>query len=448
MSRLIDELSSDESVVRTIRQPSLVVSADGTVEAANAAFYRTFFLSPDETVGRPLRTLPGRHWDIPALRDLIGIARRSDDPVEDRRIEHDFGPVGHRVLLFNACRLPIGGERARVLLVIEDATEREQGLRKLPPSDERLGKLFDVDAVGVLFFDRDGTLLDANRAFLRMSGYTREDLGSRVLTWRSLTSPEWVGVSEEQMAHLEATGQIGPYEKELLRKDGSRLWMMFGGRRVDDGTIIEYCLDINERKRTETERELLARELNHRVKNIFAVVQALASQSSANTDSVAAFRDAFLGRLHALAETHNLLLNAEWRGADLGALVRNELEPYRLDHPEGVKIEGEPVPLTPAQSLGLSLVFHELGTNAAKYGALSRTRGRLRVAWRIEQQAESEMLRLRWEERGGPPAATPERKGFGSRLITQACTYQLGGSVELSYAPEGLTCEITFPVER
>ena len=148
--------------------------------------------------------------------------------------------------------------------------------------------------------------------------------------------------------------------------------MMFAGRRLDDGTLVKFGIDIGARKRAEMERELLARELSHRVKNVFAVVQALATQTNGRAGSVPAFREALLGRLRAMARAHSMLLDADWRGAELDALVENAVEAYRVDNPEVIEVEGEPVPLTSQQSLGLRLVLHELGTNAAKYGALSQ----------------------------------------------------------------------------
>ena len=204
-------------------------------------------------------------------------------------------------------------------------------------------------------------------------------------------------------------------------------------------------VDLTERKRGERERELLARELNHRVKNILAVVQSLAMQTD-HSRSVEEFRDTFVGRLSALARAHSLLLDAEWRGADLRELVEQALQAYRVDHPDKIEIEGEPVPLTASQSLGLSLILHELGTNAAKYGALAHEEGRVHVSWQVEERKQGRRLRLRWVERGGPEVGELGEKGFGTRLIERACTYELEGEVELDYAPEGLRCEVVFPL--
>ena len=207
-----------------------------------------------------------------------------------------------------------------------------------------------------------------------------------------------------------------------------------------------YVRDISERKRAEEERELLARELSHRVKNILAVVQSLAMQTNGRIASVEAFRDTFVGRLRAMAHAHSMLLDAQWRGADLKILVETAIAAYRVDHPDVVEVEGGSVPITPKQGLGLSLVLHELGTNAAKYGALSRHEGRLRVSWQVEESNPSRRVRLQWQERHGPQVEPPTKKGFGMQLIERACSYELEGEVELDYAPEGLTCKVVFPV--
>jgi two-component system CheB/CheR fusion protein len=112
-----------------------------------------------------------------------------------------------------------------------------------------------------------------------------------------------------------------------------------------------------------------------------------------------------------------------------------------------VEVEGEPLVITPRQAQGLCLVLHELGTNAAKYGALSRHAGRLRVSWQVEDSSPGRQVRLRWQERHGPAVKAPRKKGFGVELIERACSYELEGEMELDYAPDGLTCEVVFPLE-
>lgn len=203
--------------------------------------------------------------------------------------------------------------------------------------------------------------------------------------------------------------------------------------------------ELVERRRAEAESRLLSRELGHRVKNILAIVQSLALQTETRGHSVETFRTAFLGRLQALARAQDLLLEAQ-DCADLRSLIDQTLEAYRLDDPGRVEITGAPVALASRQALALGLVLHELGTNAAKYGALSRAGGRVEIAWRVEPSDDGQQMRLRWAESDGPPVLPPQDTGFGTRLIERACTHELDGSVALEFAPEGLRCAIAFPL--
>jgi two-component sensor histidine kinase len=203
--------------------------------------------------------------------------------------------------------------------------------------------------------------------------------------------------------------------------------------------------EITERKRGEQERELLSRELSHRVRNILAVVQALAMQTEAS-GSIEEYRDAFVGRLSAMTRAHSMLLDEQWRGADLKALVELALQPYRVDAPGAIEVEGPSLRLTAHQGLGLSLILHELGTNDAKYGALSREGARVHVSWRVESGDRGRHVSLRWRERGGPRVKPPREKSFGTRLIEQASAYELEGDLELNYAAGGLRCEVVFPL--
>ncbi|MBL8660763.1 MAG: PAS domain-containing protein [Rhodospirillales bacterium] len=388
-------------------------------------------------IGRPISHLASKFTDGDLADDArIVLAKLS--PMESEATSNQGRRYLRRMVPYRTEDDRIDG----VVVTFTEVTALKQAEMAARASEQRLRKVLDADAVGVLFLDKGGTVIDANEAFLSLTGYTRPDIDARALTWRALTPPEWAEASEEQMRKLAKTGRLGPYEKEYLRKDGSRRWLMFTGASLDDDTIVKYCIDISDRKRIEAERELLTRELSHRVKNVFAVIQALATQTDGRHQSVDAFREAFLGRLHALAKAHSLLIDTQWQGADLHALVDQVLDAYRMDRPEVIAMEGDPVILQAQQGLGLGMVIHELGTNAAKYGALADHNGRLRISW----VAEDAQLHLRWEERQGPSVSPPSEVGFGSKLIENICAHQLRGTVERDYAADGLTCTIRFPL--
>jgi two-component system CheB/CheR fusion protein len=284
-------------------------------------------------------------------------------------------------------------------------------------------------------------------SFVPITGADRGPFDARALSWRAMTPPEFVETSEAQLKTLEETGRIGPYEKEYIQRNGDRRWMLFAGQRIQSDLIVEYCLDISDRKHAEQQLQLLTQELSHRVKNTLTVVEALASQTNGNT--VEAFRVVFTGRLHALAQAHSILLGSQWREADLKLLVEQAMNPYRSAHRERISTQGPSIPLPPKQALGLSLILHELATNALKYGALSAEQGHLNISWQLRQNpAHNRTVRLRWEEHGGPAVQKPRNEGFGSRLVLRATEYELGGEAELSYAAEGLTCRIEFPLKE
>ena len=205
--------------------------------------------------------------------------------------------------------------------------------------------------------------------------------------------------------------------------------------------------DISARKSAEREREMLTQELSHRVKNTLAVVQGMASQTSRDVSSVAEFRETFIGRLHALANAHGLLLASQWQSADMQKIVEAALEAYDTGRREAVSISGPRVQHKPKQSLGLSLILHELSTNTSKYGALSTPEGRLEISWVIRQEADGRIIHLHWEESDGPPVKVPEKRGFGTRLIDRASRFELHGSVELNFVSEGCIFDLRFPLD-
>ena len=182
-------------------------------------------------------------------------------------------------------------------------------------------------------------------------------------------------------------------------------------------------------------QQLMINELNHRVKNTLVVVQSLARHSlkEGGPEGLAQFNE----RLLALAGAHDLLTRRSWEGADLGELVTEALQPYATQ----ISVSGPPTPLAPNAAVALAMIFHELATNASKYGALSTEAGTVAVSWTTEGRTR---LTLTWRERGGPPTRKPMRSGFGSRLIASSLRGDLAGTAQFDYAPEGLTCVFTI----
>lgn len=202
------------------------------------------------------------------------------------------------------------------------------------------------------------------------------------------------------------------------------------------------------RQAAKERQDLLVAELDHRVKNTLANIRALVRHSKDGATSLEAFTRGFERRIQAMAHAHSLLTQSRWEGADLRAIVADELAPYQG---HAIHLDGPRVVLRPKAALGISLAVHELTTNAVKYGALSTPTGEVEVTWQIVH-AGADMggaaLDLRWRERGGPVVQPPQRRGFGSVLIERGMSYEIGGSVDLRFDPSGVTCTMLVPTEN
>jgi two-component sensor histidine kinase len=197
--------------------------------------------------------------------------------------------------------------------------------------------------------------------------------------------------------------------------------------------------------RGETLHDLLIEELNHRVKNTLAILQAIAVQTfrSASKDE----RQKFEGRLGALAEAHNLLSKEKWQGSELQDVIGRVLQPYMLNNPERMRVSGPKIPLAPRLAVVLSMILHEIATNAAKYGALSNDTGTVALDWEVITENAKPKLRLIWAEAGGPPVVAPVQRGFGSRLIERSARDQLGGEATVDFLPRGVVYTVICALE-
>jgi len=219
------------------------------------------------------------------------------------------------------------------------------------------------------------------------------------------------------------------------------------GLRDDKGRIVgavSVSLDITDRERAEEQRRLLVHELNHRVKNTLATVQAIAVQTLRGAASTTEASKALTERLMALAKAHDALTRESWEGAELHEIVEAATDPYGGRN--RFAVAGPSVWLSPALSLSLALSLHELATNAAKYGALSTAAGAVAITWEVVDRSMDARLKLRWIERGGPPVRPPTRRGFGSRLIERSLAAENGGSATIEYPPEGVVCVMEAPI--
>jgi PAS domain S-box-containing protein len=244
-------------------------------------------------------------------------------------------------------------------------------------------------------------------------------------------------------------GERTEYEEAVhFQGVGERvLRVVYTPDQTDQGNTegwIASILDITDQKRAESQRDSLIAEVNHRVKNTLATVIAIAHQSFGRQQPFELPLRSFGDRIRALAQTHTRLAEANWSGVALRSVVEDETGPYRTDG--NVGISGPDITLTPKCALSLGMAIHELATNAAKYGALSSKGGSIKISWEVLPPRNE--VRLNWIESGGPTVRPPQRSGFGRRLLEKALASDLNGTVKLDFRQEGLTCLITFPLDR
>lgn len=208
--------------------------------------------------------------------------------------------------------------------------------------------------------------------------------------------------------------------------------------------MVGVNFDVTSRWQAEEQRELHMTELIHRITNLMAVVQAVVTLTASHSPNLDAFKQSIPGRLTSLLQRHKLLVEGGWEAINLDDLLRTELQPYT--GPNAPVIEGPQVVLSPNAASALGLVFHELMTNAAKYGALSTPDGRLEIFWRIDAHDREEHLIIEWTERGGPPVSPPTRKGFGSTVIERALKDPFDADIKIDFSPEGLRIRIDLPL--
>jgi PAS domain S-box-containing protein len=347
---------------------------------------------------------------------------------------------------------PIRDEEGKVSgIFVEgtDITARVRVERALAESEKRLRLAQEVAGIGSLEVDIATGETRGSEQFWRIWGLSpRGSINIKVL--EDIVLPE----DREVRSHLETRrdGSAAPeVEYRIRRPDtGEIRWVARHIEFTHDAAgrpqqMIGVMQDITARKQAEEQRALLTRELEHRMKNTLAMVGAIATQTLKGDDMEAA-RSTLIARLAALAAANDILLLRDWNSAPVQGVVEGALKPHMAS--EGrVSIGGPPLWVNAKQGLSLSLGLHELATNAAKYGALSNSRGTVSIAWSTGQGADgTPIFRLEWRERGGPPVTPPSRRGFGSRLIEQVVAADFHGSVGIEYEPAGVSCVLEAPL--
>ena len=328
--------------------------------------------------------------------------------------------------------------------MLVDITERHAS----EAENARLAAIVRSSEDAIISTTVDGTITYWSSGATKLYGYDEKEMVGQSIM--SIIPPD-VHDEERLVQDRVLRGEhIENYETDRLTKDGRRVTISLNVSPVRDKTgnsigIARVGRDVTERKAAERVQSLLMGELNHRVKNTLATVQAIANQSIRLAKDPEVFARSFGGRLQALARAHTLLTDNSWQGTDLLVLVRDQLLLGDADHKQ-INYSGPSVSLDAQTALHLALVLHELGTNARKYGSLSSANGQLGISWTVKNE-ENRKLYFHWKERGGPPVSVPSRQGFGTTLIERSLLAH-GGKVLIEFAGDGLSCEIVLPIRE
>ncbi len=378
------------------------------------------------------------------LAQYHALANTQDSFTAEYRIVKADGKVGWLSGYGRVLDREADGKAHHLINVVTDITERKQIEAALRESEQRLRWLasiveFSDDAI--ISKNLDGIITSWNSGAERVFGYTAEEAIGQPIT---IVIPKDRQDEERViLTRIRRGERINHFETVRQRKHGSFIFVSLTVSPVKntDGKIVgasKIARDITEQKRSQEQIATLAREAEHRSKNVLASVQAAVNLS--NSDTPEGLKQAIEGRIQAIANVHSLFVATRWIGADLFTIAKQELAPYSEKDEGRVHIDGPPILLEPNAAQTIAVTVHELSTNSAKYGSLSKPKGQIELKW--VHEADGQLI-IRWREMGGPTVQIPSRRGFGSRVIERMIR-QLKGNAHFDWRPEGLVCEISL----
>jgi PAS domain S-box-containing protein len=387
-----------------------------------------------------------RQLAVAALESASSGLRRMELEFRFRRDDGTIMFLANRAEIFRDA----AGNPSHLIGVAIDVTSMRTVQSERDQATSLLRTFFESLPGAAYAKDLDGRILLGNAGFAAAVGHPPGSFLGK-------TDAEFIADkdhAEAIMAHDRAVLQANAslqLEEDFVLPDGQLThWLSIKTPFTDASGqprgLVGISLDMTERHKSEERLRFLADEVDHRAKNLLGVVLSVVRLTK--VDDVDAFKAAVSGRIRALARAHTLLAASRWQGVDIGALVHEELAPFEGIGTERIEISGPAVRLEPSASQALAMVIHELAINAGTYGALSVEQGRLTVSWRAFERDAQTCLELFWTEVGGPPVSSPVNPGFGSTAIRGAIEHQLGGEIDLQWAPSGVSCRIVIPLSR
>ena len=418
-------------------EPMLAWRLDGPVEFWNAGAERLYGFAQYEAVGRSSHALLQTAFPI----DFSDLRAQLRDRRNWLGELHHICKDGSKVVVES--RMQLFGD-SLVLEANRDITKRIEIEVALRESEQRLrwiGSVVESSDDAIVSKNLDGIITSWNRGAERLFHYTADEAIGQPIT--IIIPQDRLDEERAILARLRRGERINHFETVRQRKHGGLITISLTVSPVKnaEGKTVgasKVARDITEQKRNQGHISVLAREAEHRSKNLLSNVQAIVNLSQSDTSE--GLKHVISGRIRAMSNVHSLFVESRWIGAELSAIATQELAPYLDEHDARARTEGPKVLLEPDAAQAVAVILHELATNASKYGALSNTKGQIKLTWSC---AEDGQLTLRWTELGGPRVKVPERQGFGGRLIERTIS-QLSGKARFDWCSEGLVCEIAL----
>jgi PAS domain S-box-containing protein len=429
-----------------------LVGPDGSILHVNNSFARMLGYSAEELKTKTFGAITHPD-DLEANLSVLSKTLTGEAHsycIEKRYICKDGNPIWANLTV--GCVRKPNGSVDYFISVIQDISDRKQAEARLAERNAqfdlahkaaRVGSYTHDMSTGTMRFSRASRLPDCpSRSMMKV---TTQEWGARV------HRDDMERLRAEHIRAFKARRGELVNEFRFVRPGGEARWiearsLIVYNRAGRAERMTGVYIDVTERRKAEDHKNLLIAELDHRVKNVLACVAAVAQRTRECSRSAHEFLEVLNGRIASLANTHDLLSRGQWQGVGLRELVNSELAFYTKD--ESALVEGPEVTLTAEATQPVAMVLHELATNAAKYGALSNSHGRVSVRWRrASNDPSSGRLLLEWRETGGPPAAASSSPGYGTSVIRDLIPYELSGTVNYELSPDGVRCRLEIPAE-
>ena len=428
-----------------------IVSKDlsGIITSWNPGAERLFGYAAEEMIGKSITLLIPAQLQQEEARILERVTSgHRVEHFETTRVRKDGTPVTISLTVSpvrNAQGMVVGASK-----IARDITERKTAEQALAERTLQLALAERAALVGSLAYDPNTDRMQVSEGYAAIHGFP---MGTTAITraeWQAGVHPEDRERLEELRNHA-FRERLDEYDVDyrIVRRGGEVRWIgarifIFYGNDGRPRRVVGVNIDISERKRGEEHLRALNAELDHRVKNVLATVRAIITQTPKSDSSLADFVAGLDGRMKSLARTHELLSRNHWQDVSLAEVVRREIAPYATGN---ATVLGPGVTLKAAAAQAMAIVLHELATNAAKHGAFSQPSGRLFVGWCWLSNGSHGRLGIHWQESGGPPISTPSQTGFGTSVIRELIPFELGVTVDLTFASDGLQCRLEIPAD-